>query len=97
MPQQFTIVYDLTDYQVEMLERARAKFNEGQVHDAEEVKKDIAGMLKWCLKEQIAMFINGEENAGASALGVEFGMCTPEQQEQLRAMFLDGKGKEQVD
>jgi hypothetical protein len=95
MPQ-FTIVYDLTDYEHEMLERARARFNEGQVHDAEEVKEDIAGMLKWCLREQVRAFIDGEQNEAANELGVEFGLCTEEQKNQLRAMFKDGKGRVKV-
>jgi hypothetical protein len=92
----FTITYDLDDYELEMLERARTRFNQGQVAEAEEVKEDIAGMLKWCLKEQVKAFIDGEQNEGASSLGVEYGQCTPEQKEQLKAMFLDGKGRVKV-
>jgi hypothetical protein len=92
----FTIKYTLTDYEAEMLERARQQFNKGEVADCEDAKESLEGMMRWCLREQVRAFINGEENEGANELGVEFGLCTPEQKKQLRAMFKDGKGKRAV-
>jgi hypothetical protein len=88
-----TVSIDLTDYQLEMLERAREQYNVGERSQNRPDKVDNSEMLLACLHDQVDAFVNGEENRAGSELGVEFGLCTPEQQEQLRAMFRDGKGR----